>query len=108
MAESDRKETNRLLVVGVSVMVWLLAVRLILDWFDVTHAVILAVWIAMGSKHYAAALKDFEGRMSLETFAGLVLMAPAWPVLYWQARSGPPDVEAGEEEAESDRGDPKP
>lgn len=85
MAKKTREDTNRLVVVGLSSMAWLLAMRLVADWFDVTHAVVLAVWIAMGSKHYAAAVSDFNERLTLEKLAGLILMAPAWPLLYWQS-----------------------
>lgn len=85
MSKKSTEETSRLVVVGVASVAWLIAMNVVADWFDVFHAIVLAVWIAMGSKHYAAAISDFNERLTLEKLGGLVLMAPAWPLLYWQS-----------------------
>lgn len=85
MPKKNIEEANRLVVVAVASVAWLMAMSVVAEWFDVFHAIVLAVWIAMGSKHYAAAISDFNERLTLGKLGGLVLMAPAWPLLYWQS-----------------------
>lgn len=83
----ERTNTNRLITVGVAIVLWVGGLRTLVAEFAVTHALVLAVWIAMGSRHYAKALSDFQQPLNLKTLIGLALLAPGWPILYWQSLS---------------------
>lgn len=87
MSVEQRVNLNRLVIVGVATMLWVGGLRALLPEFGVTQAMVMAVWIAMGSRHYAKALSDFQRPLDLKTLAGLALLAPGWPILYWQSLS---------------------
>jgi hypothetical protein len=78
---------NRLAVVGAGTMFWMVVLQAFLPGFNLGHAIVLAVWIAMGSPYYARSFVDFKRPIRLTVFFGLLLMSPGWPITYWQSQS---------------------
>jgi len=82
----DRVKWNRLAVVGAGTMFWTLVLQSFLTGFSTGHAVVLAVWVAMGSPYYAKSFVDFRRPLRPIVFIALMLMSPGWPITYWQSR----------------------
>jgi len=79
---------NRLVAVGAGTMLWITLLKLLLPIFAFGHALLLGVWIALGSQHYARTLADFRRPLKFHTFIGLALLSPGWPFLYWNLKYG--------------------
>ena len=85
MDQTRQVKLNRLAVVAVGTMFWTALLKSFLPSFILGHAVLLAMWIGMGSHHYARSFVDFRGALKFSILFGLALMSPAWPITYWNA-----------------------
>jgi len=86
MSEEQRVKRNRLMVVAAGTVFWTGLLKAFLPGFILGHALVLAVWIGMGSHHFARSFVDFRRTLRPTILLGLALMSPAWPITYWQAR----------------------
>lgn len=83
MNTEQRINTNRLITVALGSMLWTVVLNNVIASFDFMYALILAVWIGLGSHHYVLAVVDFRRKLSLKIQFALALLAPGWPILYW-------------------------
>lgn len=86
MTNIDRVRWNRLTVVGASTIFWTFLLQAFIPGFNFGHALVLAVWVGMGSPYFARSFVDFQRPIRPGIFLGLMLMAPAWPITYWQTK----------------------
>lgn len=87
MNARDQLTVNRLAAVGLGTVLWVSVLKWLLPAFTLGHALLLGVWIAMGSHHYARTFVDFKRPLKPVILVGLALMAPGWPFLYWRMKS---------------------
>lgn len=87
-SNNPRRNLNRLAAVGVGTVLWVSVLKWLIAGFTLGHALVLAFWISMGSRHYAKTFVDFNRPLKLSTLVGLALLSPGWPVLYWNMRRG--------------------
>ena len=80
--------TNRLLAVFAGTTLWISVLSYLLPAFNTGYALVLAGWIAIGSKDYSRTLSDFQRPMKLRVPIGLALLAPGWPFLYRRFKRG--------------------
>jgi hypothetical protein len=86
MKTSERVKWNRLAVVGAGTMFWTAILQAFIPSYNLGHAMVLAVWIGMGSPYFARSFVDFQRPIRPAIFVGLMLMSPAWPITYWQTK----------------------
>jgi len=78
-------KVNRMLSTYAGTVLWVVLLGNTLPGFDTGHALFLAVWIGLGSTYYSKTLKEFGQPITLKILLGLALLAPAWPLLHWNA-----------------------
>ena len=87
---------NRLVAVGAGTMLWIALLKLLLPSVAFGHALLLGVWIALGSQHYARTLADFQRPLTPRILLGLALLSPGWPLLYWSMHKRSGDSKDGQ------------
>ena len=88
MNVEKQTNVNLLLAVGIGTIIWMVLLKTALPVFNLAHALILAAWIALGSRHYVKAFVDFQRPLRPTILLGLGLMSPAWPILHWKRMHG--------------------
>jgi hypothetical protein len=80
-SEQARHTTvNRLATVGLGVFLWVSVGMLALGpRFSAIAALLVALWIALGSAHLVRNVRDFRGRMRLRRLLLATILSPAWP-----------------------------
>jgi len=86
MDTNKQIELNRLLAVGAGAMLWTALLKWLVPNFAFGDALLLSIWIAMGSRHYVKTFVDFRRPLKLTSFVGLALLSPGWPFLYWSMK----------------------
>jgi hypothetical protein len=82
MVESRQQKLNRAITVGVGTFIWVLVLGVLLgDRGGVIWALLLSLWIALGSARLVENISDFGSKMSPRQLLLAALVSPAWPWL---------------------------
>ena len=82
----DRVTRNQLTVVFAGTLFWSLVMQILVPGFTNGHALMLAVWIGMGSPFFVRSFVDFQRPVRPLIFVGLMLLSIGWPITYAQTR----------------------
>lgn len=82
----NRIRAQHFSVVWASTFFWIAVAMQLYSQFTYGQALVIAVWIAVGSPYLVRSFSDFQRAMRPIVFLCLAIIAPAWPLIYANAR----------------------